>query len=66
MSPQESENSQNSYSIRAAIITDAEQISALYKRVWDEYETRFPKELLESRQPTEDVMRLWMENESQK
>jgi ribosomal protein S18 acetylase RimI-like enzyme len=55
---------QESYSIREAITSDAEQISALYKRVWDEYEAQFPKELLESRQPTENVMMQWMKKET--
>jgi putative acetyltransferase len=55
---------QKSYSIREASTADAEQISALYKRVWDEYEPQFPKELLESRQPTEDLMIQWMMNET--
>ncbi|MHA2384981.1 MAG: GNAT family N-acetyltransferase [Candidatus Thorarchaeota archaeon] len=64
MSPQESTNSQKSYSIREAVVSDAEQISALYKRVWDEYEHQFPKALLESRQPTADVMLQWMMKET--
>ncbi|MHA2020809.1 MAG: GNAT family N-acetyltransferase [Candidatus Thorarchaeota archaeon] len=57
-------NSQKSYSIREAVASDAEQISGLYKRVWDKYEPRFPKELLESRQPTENVMLQWMMKET--
>ena len=57
-------NSRLTYSIRKAITTDAEQISALYKRVWDEYDTQFPKELLESRQPTEEMMKQWMKMET--
>ena len=64
MSPQESTNSQKSYSIREAIIADAEQISALYKRVWDEFEPQFPEELLQSRQPSEAVMKKWMTEET--
>ncbi|MFW9966305.1 MAG: GNAT family N-acetyltransferase [Candidatus Thorarchaeota archaeon] len=57
-------NSQKSHLIREAVISDAKQISALYKRVWDEYDTEFPKELKESRQPSEDLMRQWMKQET--
>ncbi|MHA1925823.1 MAG: GNAT family N-acetyltransferase [Candidatus Thorarchaeota archaeon] len=64
MSPKESTNSQKSYSIREAVTSDAEQISSLYKHVWDEYQPQFPKELLESRQPTEDMMMQWMLKET--
>lgn len=64
MSPQKPANSQKAYSIRETVTSDAEQISALYKRVWDEYETQFPEELLESRQPTEKMMKQWMRKEN--
>jgi ribosomal-protein-alanine N-acetyltransferase len=57
-------NPQKSYSIRKASMADAKQISALYKRVWDEYERQFPKELMESRQPTEDLTKQWMKTET--
>ena len=64
MSLHEGMNSQKPHSVRKAVISDAEQISALYKRVWDEYDTQFPKELKESRQPSEDLMRQWMKQET--
>lgn len=52
------------YSVRWADTNDAKQISALYERVWNEYEAQFPKELRESRQPSEDEMKQWMAKEA--
>ncbi|MHA2379413.1 MAG: N-acetyltransferase family protein [Candidatus Thorarchaeota archaeon] len=49
---------------RKAEVTDADQISALYKRVWDEYDALMPRELRESRQPSVREMRGWMEREA--
>ncbi|UCH05541.1 MAG: GNAT family N-acetyltransferase [Candidatus Thorarchaeota archaeon] len=49
---------------RRAKVADANQISALYKRVWDEYEKLMPRELRESRQPSVDEMREWMKRET--
>ncbi|MHA2143624.1 MAG: N-acetyltransferase family protein [Candidatus Thorarchaeota archaeon] len=64
MSPNKSVTSKRPYTIRVADKTDAKQISVLYKRVWDEFDNQFPKELRESRQPSEDVMKQWMMSET--
>ncbi|MFX1368871.1 MAG: GNAT family N-acetyltransferase [Promethearchaeota archaeon] len=56
--------SEPGYAIREAGENDAWQISTLYRRVWDEFETQFPKELKESRQPSEEEMKRWMEQEA--
>ncbi|MFW9846407.1 MAG: GNAT family N-acetyltransferase [Candidatus Thorarchaeota archaeon] len=64
MKPPESTAKGNSYRIRTASESDAEQISALYKRVWDEFDVQFPRELKASRQPSADLMRQWMKQEA--
>ena len=61
MHDKDSKPSNASFLMRKAEVADAGQISALYKRVWDEFETLMPRELRESRQPSVDEMREWME-----
>lgn len=51
-------------SIRRAKSTDAEQISGLYKDVWDEYRDEFPDELRISRQPSPEEMKTWLGRET--
>ncbi|MFX0108219.1 MAG: GNAT family N-acetyltransferase [Candidatus Hodarchaeota archaeon] len=64
MNPDKSMTSRSNHTIRVADKTDAKQVSSLYKRVWDEYETQFPKELLQSRQPSQERMVQWMDKET--
>ncbi|NHI83994.1 MAG: GNAT family N-acetyltransferase [Candidatus Thorarchaeota archaeon] len=56
--------SETGYAVRRGNVTDALQISLLYKRVWDEFESLFPKKLKESRQPSEEEMKSWMTKET--
>ncbi|MFW9799184.1 MAG: GNAT family N-acetyltransferase [Candidatus Thorarchaeota archaeon] len=51
-------------SIRQAKSTDAEQISRLYKDVWNEYTEEFPDELRISRQPSPEEMKTWLGRET--
>ena len=64
MDDRNSKPSSAAFLTRRAKVADAGQISALYKRVWDEYDTLMPRELRESRQPSVDQMREWMERET--
>lgn len=52
------------HTVRKASVTDAMQISALYKRVWNEYDHVFPASLKKSRQPSEEEMKEWMVHET--
>ncbi|MHA3964182.1 MAG: N-acetyltransferase family protein [Candidatus Thorarchaeota archaeon SMTZ1-45] len=53
-----------SLEIRCADEEDAEQISALYKRVWDEFKSDFPEKLLQSRQPSKMEMIQWIQQDT--
>lgn len=53
-----------SFEIRYADEDDADQISALYKQVWNEFANDFPKELLQSRQPSKDEMIQWLQQDT--
>ncbi|MFX1264829.1 MAG: GNAT family N-acetyltransferase [Promethearchaeota archaeon] len=64
MHDKDSKPSNDDFTIRMSEIADAYQISALYKRVWDEYDTLMPRELRESRQPSVSEMREWMKRET--
>ena len=50
--------------LRIANTNDAKKISELYKRVWDEQKGAFPEELLKVRQPDEEEMKKWINNET--
>jgi len=46
--------------VKLASESDAAEIAALYKRVWDEYRDKFPVELIRSRQPSAERMKGWI------
>lgn len=54
----------NSYRIKLARGSDAVEISALYKRVWDKYSGKFPDELIRARQPSADQMKEWIRHDT--
>jgi GNAT superfamily N-acetyltransferase len=52
-----------SFKIRTANKDDAEDISLLYKRVWDEYGGLFSDELKIARQPSPIEMKCWLKTD---
>ena len=54
----------NPYQIEQARRRDAVEISSLYERVWDEYRSEFPDELVRARQPTVEQMKEWMRHDA--
>jgi putative acetyltransferase len=50
--------------IELAKESDAAEIAALYKKVWDEYKGRFPRKLVRARQPSVEQMKEWMLQDS--
>jgi ribosomal protein S18 acetylase RimI-like enzyme len=54
----------SSYRIESATESDAAEIAALYKKVWDEYKGRFPQELIGARQPSVEQMKEWMRQDA--
>jgi putative acetyltransferase len=54
----------NFHRIELARESDAPEIAALYKKVWDEYKGRFPQELVRARQPSVEQMKEWMRQDA--
>jgi GNAT superfamily N-acetyltransferase len=44
--------------------SDAVEIAALYKRVWDEYGGELPDELVKARQPSAEQMKEWIRHDT--
>ena len=54
----------SSFVIRFATLDDAEDISFLYKEVWNDYRGIFPDELTKARQPSLTEMKQWLKKDS--
>jgi putative acetyltransferase len=50
--------------IELATESDAAEIAALYKKVWDEYKGIFPHQLVRARQPSVEQMKEWMRQDA--
>lgn len=53
-----------SSSIEPARERDAFQISALYKKVWDEYRSKFPNELIADREASVKQVKQWIKQDT--
>lgn len=54
----------NFHRIELARESDAAEIAALYKKVWNEYKGKFPHELVRARQPSVEQMKEWMRQDA--
>jgi len=52
------------FTFRKAELKDADSLSLLYKKVWDEQKDLFPDELLRARQPNYNEMKKWLSKET--